>query len=398
VRPRGTGSRASALAVWALLLAVSSCSDLPAKPVPLVQVHGVVTNRDGTPVGWTWVVFIPSWLKPGDREPSPPEMAQVRADFDGSYSAPLYAGEYNVTVAPSAPIGLGQVMVPGVRVSPERPRFDYRYTGLLLEGEVTGRDGAPLLGADVRAYRLQDYQFREAISANGHYSMLVSTGSWVIDVNPPSTWPGLPSITLPAVMVTRDTTVDIALNGEPVTITVTGPGASAVPGAIVSLTGTNARCAGTCASDGTVLLYAPPGDYSGAVSPPSAESFLATRTFVTSITGPTALALDLSGVEWTGTALYSGSGLPAAGARLYARSVVSPLSTALVTLGAGGEFRLVVPAGTIYDLELGYLDLGWVGAGSDSSLAFVVDSTAVWQYPGGLVLDAPRLSPPARPR
>lgn len=398
MEPERASPLVTKLALGAVLLAAGSCSDLPAKPVPLVQVHGVVTNRDGSPLRSMLVQFMPTWLTTSFDLPPPPEAALVRTDSDGGYATTLYAGEYNVTVGPVNANGLGQVTIPGVRITPARPRFDYHYTGALLQGTVAGPGGTPLTGAIIAGYRSDPHwEVRETGSVNGHYSMLLTPGTWDLTVRAPANPPGLPSLALAPLAVAGDTTVDLSLDGEPVTITVTGPGASAVPGATVSFSGATASGGGTAGSDGTLLAYLPRGDYVGYVTPPSAEAFLAWRKFVASITGPADLHLDLSGTEWTGTVVYAGSGLPATGAPLSAGAVVGPAAYARATVGVGGEFRLVVPPGAIYDLRLGSVDLGWFGAAADSTLAFMADSAAVWSS-DGVYLDARPLSRPARPR
>lgn len=385
------------LAAAAFLAGAASCSDLPTKPVPLVSVAGTVWGREGMPLNAMVLVFRPSGLSPYEAPPPPPRSGETFTNADGVFAISLYAGEYDVQIFPLSSQGeYGRAAAGGVRISPERPRFDYRYTGARVQGAIRGPGGIPVSGASVGGYRVDAaFEFRETESTNGQYSMVLTPGDWDMHVDAPSSPQGLPNIYLGVTHIAADTTIDISLAGEPVTATVTGPGVQPVAGAVLYLRSSFAYCYGTSASDGTALLYLPVGNYRGTVYP--SQGYLASRNFAASVTGPTSLNLDLSGVDWTGTVRYAGSGLPAAGARVDASSVSGPGSRAYVTVDASGTFHLVVVPGAVYDLGIGRLDVGWFGAAADTTFDLSVDSTAVWG-PGGIFLEARRVTPRPRPQ
>ena len=375
---------ARALALLAAGVLLASCSDLPAKPLPLVTAAGTVLDREGSPLGGFRLDFIPTGLKPHEPVPAAPQSGRAYTDGAGAFSVTLYTGDYDVFLEPIFPGEYGGALVHGVRISAARPRFDYRFAGVRLGGEIRGPGGVPLTGARVRAYQLGgDYDSRSAESADGRYAMVMPPGVWDIFAIPPYSLEGLPTLGLGLVQVGADTTIDISLTGEAVTATVTGQSALPVSGAQVSLSATSADCSGTTVSDGTALLHVPAGDYHGYLRPPSGQSYIATRSFPVSVTGPMALALDLWGVVWTGQVTYTGSGLLAAGAPVSASSMSSYSSYAYATTGAAGTFHLVLVPGNVYALRIGALEVGWFGAAGDTTLDFSVDSAAVWSSNGG---------------
>jgi hypothetical protein len=385
-------SRASQLAlgraVAALLLALPlSCSDLPTRPLRLVPVTGTIQDRDGAPLEFFRIVFVSTELR-SIRMESPPDPHMVGTTLsgaDGGYSLDLYEGDYDVSLYPVVGSGYADWIHTSGKIDPERARFDYRYAGVRVLGRVDGPGGSPIPGADAFAHRVDNYLQRYfALDRGPGFSMLVEPGRYDITIYPLGT-DGVPARTLPGVEVRADTTVEFHLDGFPITGTVHGPDGGPLPGVSVQAYGSTASCSSLTGADGAYRMYLPQGVYSWTVMPEGSLSYIAYRKFPsTSITGPAQFDFDLDGITWSGRVRVLPDSAPGRGYQVvaYPESYGS-VGSAYTTTDSAGAFRLVVPTGRLYALEVqspGPPYQRWglppIRAGVDSTLDLLLDPAA----------------------
>ena len=397
-----------ALRSWlgvALLAALSlSCSELPSKPLRLVNVTGVILDRDGAPIEYVRAVFRNSERIPvSSKVPLDPRFfAAPITDASGAYTAQVYEGMYRVTFLPPTGSGYPNQITLSARISPGDARVDYRYTGMRIHGFVYGPGGTRLPGAAAYAYGYgpagEYLGGTSAIDRGSGFSMLVPQGRFDFSVAGPN-GQGIPSLEFTGYTIRADTTLEFHLDGFPVSGTVTGPDGNAMPGAQVHATSLHADCSMVAGADGGYLLHLPAGRYTWSLFPPGNYAYVASRQFPsTDVAGPSRYDFPMGGARWSGTVRLLPDSLPA---RDYAVEAITEVngnfSYATTQTDSAGAFLLVVPPG-LYDLRIwnsdasgSHWDLTNVPAASDSTLDIVLDPAAATR-----ILASPAV--PVRPR
>jgi hypothetical protein len=228
----------------------------------------------------------------------------------------------------------------------------------------------------------------------GTYSILLPAGSYDFQFIPGYV-PGLPGIRMGNVPVSRDTTIDVAIDGNVVTGTVKGPGGIPLAGAGLSAFSDRAGVDVTTDIDGHYEMRMPTGAYTIRVSPPDGLSFIASRQIAASVSQATTLDFNLSGTRWSGFVRLASDSTPVAGARIYATEIGSPTQAWTVSDGAG-RFQFEVRTGGYYGIE-GFLYDGalrvipfGVIAESDSTFDIYLEPGA-----GPIAIDGPKRPGPA---
>ncbi len=385
-----TGRLGGLMALLAILLIAASCSDIPMRPQPIVPITGTVRDRDGMIVPYTTLFFMNSLDRqryshyPSPPDPTPPLGGRVVCDGNGNYSVSLRAGRYDIQVIPPTRSSYGALVLRDVAVGGDHPRLDLAFTGAWVRGHVYGPEGQPLDGAHVSALHLDSelFDYREVLVAGGKYSLLMPPGRWMFWVDPGAGGIAVPELEVGEVAVRADTTIDFSLSGEKITGTVTGPGGVPMAGAYVRAEGPSYVTARTDTA-GAFTLYAGTGYLRWVVSPPPGQEYIAQREFYASVSGPTSLTFDLSGVVWTATVRLEGSGTPVAGAGIYVASIFSYYTRAYAHTDAAGAFRVILPPQNVYSISIDAVPrisqsfgVDGIGAVSDSTLEFVVPPAA----------------------
>ncbi len=371
-RNRSRQLRASALAAAALLAAFCSCSqDMLVKPARRAEVTGTIRDPEGNALAG-YRVYITEGLG-------------STTDSSGHYSVIVPEGSYRPIVSPRGyPVtGFPRVQAGWVRVRAPVTRWDYSYGGFKVQGSVTGPDGSPVDSGIVDAYQpgSSNYGYGTEVRVNivaGRYKLYLTGGSYRLFISPEYAVPrGIPNLFPPDVTISADTTMDFALTGEAVTGTVTLGAGVPLEGATVGGSGSVSSAAVTKA-DGSYLLYLPAGDYDWYARPgPQNRNVMLVRQAGPGVTGPTTINFDLSGVHWSGTVRWSGTGLPIPSVEVTA--ILGYSDKAVSTTDGAGQFDLVVrpavrqslkihsPAGEFADTYR-----GGVLAGNDSTFDLVV--------------------------
>jgi hypothetical protein len=361
-----TRPRYSLLAALALASAVGvSCSDIATRPRAEVQVSGVVSGPDGSPLqGATVEFFEPATGRPilidAPERRGPREAAQaigpsvVTTDAQGRYSTTLPGATYEVWISAAADSGFLPLHLGDVTLRPPRVDLPLRYAGYRVSGVILVPGGA-LLGAGEVLVSTDNAGTRSGV-VNGRYTFLLPRGVYRFSVRPQVVGTGIPVVDFTGVGVSADTTIDFSLDGNRIEGTVTGPGGTPMDGAYVNASGFNVNAACQTAADGTYQLYLPSREYRFYVDP--GRTYIATRTLgPTLVTAPMTLDIDVSGAEWTGTVRNAATnqGVPQIQMRAFGQTFSGGSFAAAVT-APDGSFRLVMERGTRYDLAVTPLD------------------------------------------
>jgi hypothetical protein len=152
------------------------------------------------------------------------------------------------------------------------------------------------------------------------------------------------------VSITGDTTIDIQLEGIPVSGNVLGPDGLPLEDAGVEA-GYAARI--RTRIDGSYRLYVPSGTYRIWFRPPHPFYIFPRVTDPIAITGPVSIDCDLRGVEWVGTVRRLGTGDPAPGVILIVTQVGDEFERgAAIESGPQGGFRFVLEPNHSYGLRV----------------------------------------------
>lgn len=370
------------MACLAIALSSLSCATMPTAPGDRVLVTGVIQDRDGNPVSQAYVYFqqrSSGVLVSG---------ASAVTDANGRYQASLNEGRFDLRIQAR---GFADAWVRDLKISKDRRRLDYRFAGFWVTGSLTGPGGTLLPGA--RGIANGSGTGGEVRVSAGTYSILLPAGSYEF-LFIAGYVPGLPQIRMTGVPVSRDTTIDIVIDGNLVTGTVTGPGGVPLTGADLTAFSDRASVQATTDINGHYEMRLPTGAYTIRVSPPQALSFIASRQIAASVSQATTLDFDLSGTRWSGFVRLASDSTPVAGARLYATEAGSPTQAWTVS-DAAGRFQFVVRTGGFYRIEGFLFEGGYrvipVGAIAESDSTF-----DLFLVPGAIPIpiDGPRRPAP----
>lgn len=372
--PWDAGARAATLV--ALAAALASCSDLPTRPRTMVTVTGVVLDRDGSPLPGAALSFRNEEFDRPDRYEYvqiPPQMQGITGTgSDGRFELSLWSGRYTVSITGPYDGGYGGITRKGIAVGLDAGPLTFQFQGVWLRGSLFGPDGVPVEDGHVEAYSApgQPYESHGYHVREHTYEMLLPPGRYYLDASPYFTNAGIPTMQFGPVSVRADTTVDLALDGTRVDGVMRGPGGETLPGVAITVSRSAVWCEARALADGSFTLYVPPGVYVARLYPPS---YIMSRE-APLVVGETPVTqdFDLSGVTWTGIVRWRDSGLPVLGSVVIVSHASLGFGSAQCTADAAGAFRLVVPAGGLYELAVsqpghGYQHLGFVAAGGDST-------------------------------
>jgi hypothetical protein len=206
--------------------------------------------------------------------------------------------------------------------------------------------------------------------------MLLPPGVYDLEGSPYFTNAGIPRLEFDSVPIRADTTVDLVLDGTPIRGIVRGQAGAPLAGVAITVDRPGAWSEARSLADGSYTIYAPPGVYRARLYPePPLDYILSRETPLVVGDTPTTRDFDLSGVSWTGTVRWAGTGQPVSGATVMVYEATFAFGSAECTADATGMFRLVVKSGGLYQLvarggspPLSYSQfVGFITAGADSS-------------------------------
>jgi hypothetical protein len=215
-----------------------------------------------------------------------------------------------------------------------------------------------------------------AAPTNGHYSILVPSGTYNVRVEAMPYESGLPRYSLDASIGIADTTIDFALTGNIVTASVTLRGSTALAGAQVSAQSQSMGINASMRTDlnGTAVLYLPAATYSIAVSPPLLNIVGPEQTTLT-VASDLSLDIDFAVIEWRVTLRRQADNavLPFLGISAEEQGIV--YRYAHTTTDANGAFTIMVRPGVPYLLHVTYLSSGAYTVITVPNVSSAADST-----------------------
>lgn len=346
---RGT-LRALRRAAWVAPLAlVLSCADMPTAPRPLVAVSGQILDRDGGPVTSARVWFYAADSLPGFQDYA----TFVITDAAGRFSLSLPSAPFGVSLEPSSESGYPFVRLPVWTPRPGASTLDYRYSGFRVQGNITGPDGQPVSDSYAYIAPVRGLGTASSHAFGGHYSLLVPSGTYYMDVGPSHYYGnvGLPTKTFATLDVTADTTIDVSLSGAKIDLTITLAGTLPLSGAYVVASAPDLRAAAATDISGTVTLYLPPALYSIDIDPDT-PGVVDPEVFYRTIQADQPLSIDIPSVRWTGVFRRLADGSPIVHAWMEVEeSGPYSLHRASLQTGASGEFQFYVRPGIPYDFR-----------------------------------------------
>jgi hypothetical protein len=365
-----------------------SCADMPIAPRGIVTVTGLITDRDGPGIEQAHIEFYS--LDPRDQSSGgfdvivagSPRSAKVNSstvtDGTGHYRLSLPAGPYMVFLEPER--GYPYVLFRKVDIAPGHTELNYHYTGVRITGTMKGPNGLPLTQASVRVYGDGPENTYAASDLVGdQYSLLVPAGTYLVRAGAFGTF-GLPAIRT-QLTVARDTTIDFVLDGILVTGSVRGQNGVPLERIRVIASASSEEDIYTYTLvDGTYTMYLPAATYLWRLVPWfDSMSYIAGRDYPpVSISAPTTLDFDMSGVEWSGTVRRTSDSTAVSNADVAALELRSDYSyNAAQTRSDGvGQFRLIVGRGLYYNLfaEYGARPVGTFATSADTTFNIYVDA------------------------
>jgi hypothetical protein len=300
------GGLAKAACLIALAAAAPSCSD-DVTGFRSSIVSGTVRVRNGAPLAGATVGFfehvtsaaVPARM-PARAPAKDPGPTVVVTDAGGRYAIALSGGHYDVWIGGVAdsgimPVQVTDVVVNASRVSvvvnASRVSLDLSYPGYHVTGRMSHL-GVWLASGSVFVQGSTNTALAEL--RNGAYSLLLPAGTYDVWANPNEGYWGVPRVKHEGIIVSADTTIDLAVDGHFVEGTVTGPGGSIQYGAVVSATAPGASAWNYTDSNGRYGLHLPDGEYAFLVTPPPGGDTLgALHTLGVIITAPRTLDFQL---------------------------------------------------------------------------------------------------------
>lgn len=332
---------AAVLAPWFLL--VISCTRMPTAPRFPVTLQGVVTGPAREPLPGISLSF-------HSDEQGHEDYGFAVTDSRGAYSVLLHRGTYQVRVE-----GLYRGFLTRydrISVSERHARVDFAFLGVWVTGRVLDPTGVALDSGFVFA-RQTDERYALSSFRQGTYSLLLPAGTYSLAAGPADYWSGLPSKVWDSVPIESDTTIDLRLEGIPVSGTVLGPDGSPMSEVRVRADAQNApSVANQTRADGSYRLYLPSATYTFRFHPPYPFYIIPRIIGPQTIGTPVSIDCDLSGVDWSGTIRRSDTNQPVPGITVIVAMLDDPDGRgAAISNGAQGEFRFVMEQNRRYDLR-----------------------------------------------
>ena len=354
---------------------VLSCSDAPTAPRPqasvgTVTVKGSITDRDGPALVNFIVAFRPFQAAPN--QPTP--WVTAITDVNGSFQVALAPGLYKAHIGPSDQ-SLFDVSIPKFEVGAAGSRFDYRYSGTRVTGEVTGPDGSLLVEALVTVAAKADGEYVDLRAVGGHYSILLPPGEYDLYGASGTAYSGIPSTEVEADISASDTLINLALTGHVLTGMVTLGGSAPLANVRVYAQSDASRVQAFAKSglDGSAVLYLPSGGYSLTAFPP--DGVIGPETAHVSISGDASIPIDFPGTRWNVTLRRTAYGSAVPSASILAREIGSNRS-ASTSADLFGKFQLFVRPNVAYDLLVGsppFITIPNLSSTADSTFDLFVD-------------------------
>jgi carboxypeptidase family protein len=286
--------RASSVLLATLALSCSGTST----PRGHVLVAGVVRMPDGSPYAGGIVGFFrapvefpaPRLLAPAPRSVIYENPPIAITNTQGQYSIHLQSGTYEVWVGGAADSGAISQHVTSVTLRTPSLGLDLLYAAYRVSGRMIGHGGTVVTSGHIWVNGMSPAR---ADIRNGSYTCLLPAGTYEIWANPGITYEGFPRVRFD-VAVASDTTMDLSVDGNELTGTVTGPDGAPLVGGYVAAVAATASAYSETASDGTYRIYLPTRTYTFEVSPPNGEVW-PVRTYPNIlIDSPRTLDFDLS--------------------------------------------------------------------------------------------------------
>lgn len=274
----------------------------------------------------------------------------ARTNSQGMYSILLQTGTYEVEVEATANGFLTRR--DRVYVSQRHHRADFSFAGFRVAGNVLDPNGLGLDSGWVTA-RLPNYASATSRLQNGRYVLFLPKGSYSLTARPADDWSGVSFMVWNSVPIASDTTIDLRLEEILVSGKVFGP--DGAPMADVRVRGYAQDASGAAMmrtdADGTYQLYLPAGAYRFYFDPPFTMGIVPRVVGPLSVTAPTSVDCDLSGVVWSGAIRRSDTNAPVT-ALVYVAMLDEPdPRTAATSTDSQGVFRLVMERNRRYDLS-----------------------------------------------
>lgn len=357
-----------------LLIGVISCSDTITAPTKAITVTGVIRGRDGAPMPDAFLTFRESSVT----RPPFPVPSYLRSDANGEFRVSLVPGVYDINIEPAYNSGYTGVTLQKTEFGPTKTRLDYTFTGIMISGVVTGPTGALLTGASVNATSVGYAYYAWAQTTNGQYRMFVPQDGYTL-VAQYGYNVGIPTRTIPLQLSAADTTIDFALTGNEVRVSVSLEGGAPLQGANIaahsSVTGIDAS--NRTGIDGTATLYLPDGDYLYSASPPDL-SIVSPVVGHWLISGAGSASITFPGTRWDMTLRRASDNAPLGFANVSANEVGAE-RYAQTSTDASGHFQFFVRANTGYTFSV-YLSgtnvqlfVPYLSSTADSTFDVVVD-------------------------
>lgn len=340
---KGRAARRMILLMTGTLVALS-CTRVPTALRSKITVVGRVTVSPSKPLPGTTLFFT--------GEPALKNHAYAIADSSGAYSVRLISGTYDVEIDP--PIGLGLLAhTEQVTVSDNHARVDFTFGGYRVTGRVVAPNGTLVDSGRVAATLLSAPGHSQAMSLlkQGSYSLLLPAGGYSFHAGAANHWSGFYPGRQESVLIDADTTIDFWLDGISVSGKVLGP-----DGLPMKDVGVEARAArhsvqNRTATDGNYQLYIPSGSYRLWFRPPHPFFIMPRVVGPMTITEPTSIDGDLSGIEWAGTIRRIGTNEPVPGITVLVKMIEGDDQGAAILTGPQGDFRFILEADRRYDLS-----------------------------------------------
>ncbi len=341
---KGRAVRRMILLMTGTLVALS-CTRVPTALRSKITVVGRVTVSPSKPLPGTTLFFT-------SREPGLNDHAYAIADSSGTYSVRLISGTYEVEIEPTIENGL-LAHSERATVSDIRTRVDFTFSGYHITGRVVAPNGALVDSARITASLIAPrYSRATSLLKRGSYSLLLPAGRYSFYAVAANYWSGFSPGRKESVSVTADTTIDFQLDGIQISGRVLGPDGLPMRDVAVMARGANYNYTvqKRTTTDGNYQLFVPPGSYRLWFRPPHPFFIMPRVVGPMTITEPTSVDCNLSGIEWAGTIRRIGTNEPVPGITVLVKMIEGDDQGAAILTGPQGDFRFILEADRRYDL------------------------------------------------